>query len=109
MKDYLVDRETLSKIADGLIAQKYPNQPTGAHTELHTKISGELDEQITTAIFGNLSELDLETLNKLLDQKSSTEADFRDFFKSVNLDLPKITSGVIRKYSEHFLEGGHDA
>ncbi len=109
MKDYLVDRETLSKIADGLIAQKYPNQPTGAHAKLHAKISEELDEQITTAVFSNLSESDLDTLNKLLDQKSSTETDFRNFFKSVNLDLPKITSEVIRKYSEHFLEGGHDA
>ena len=109
MKDYLVDREALSKISDSLIAQKYPNQPTGAHAELHTKISGELDEQITTAIFGNLSESDLDTLNKLLDQKSSTETDFRNFFKSANLDLPKITSEVIRKYGEHFLEGGHNA
>ncbi len=109
MKDYLVDREALSKIADSLIAQKYPNQPTGAHAELHAKISEELDEQITTAVFSNLSESDLDTLNKLLDQKSSTETDFRNFFKSASLDLSKITSEAIHEYGEHFLEGGRNA
>ena len=67
-----------------------------------------LDDQIAKAVFGSLTAPQLEEINKILDSGEENPEVFQEFFQNAGVDLQKITSETMTKFSEQFL-GGQNA
>lgn len=108
MNSNLIERETLGQFADTLIAQKYPNLPDKAKLEIREKVIDEIDERIGMAIFGSLTEDQLEEINAMLDRKSTSEKAYREFFARHNVNLRSKIDEALADFKEEYL-GGENA
>ena len=110
MEDYLIDRETLGQFIDELMKKR--TLPVNSAEEL-TKFREEqiriLDNRISTALFGILSEEQVTNLNRLLDQQPDDPDAFFAFFASQNLDIQQIITNAITTFGTEFLAGGENA
>ena len=109
MKDYLIDKETLEKFVDELIKQR--PVPVDRAEDLmgwKEKVIEEVDDRIGVAIFRKLNGEQLAEAERMLDDRSVDEGQFRDFFKNANVDVEKTITEVMQGYAEEFL-GGENA
>ena len=106
MNDYLVDRETLGQFADALITQKYQNQPVAE--SFREDLIKEIDDKISTAIFGSLSTERLDEINTLFDRNEDDPRVFQEFFQNSGIDLQQIITNVMNNFKTSFL-GGENA
>ena len=107
MENYFTDYETLGKVADQLIAKKFPHQPPEDLASLREKTIEELDDQIGTAIVGSLSREQFDKFNALLDQTDTDPQAFQDFFSKSGVDPATIMTQTIQTFSKNFLGGDH--
>ena len=109
MDNYLIDREALGQFIDGLMKQKpLPvNTPEDLNTLRENAIK-ELDDRLGLAIFGSLSEEQLNQINQLLDDPAATPEAFQQFFTSAGLDLQKIISNTMTAFGKEFLGGQNE-
>ena len=108
MDNYFTDYETLGKVIDQLISQKFPGQPQEQLESLRENSIQELDDQIGTAVISSLSKDQLDEFNVLLDREEEDPAAFRDFFEKSSIDLDAIMTKTIKTFSEKYL-GGENA
>lgn len=109
MEEYLIDRETLEKIADELIKRKpLPVDAEGEIVAWREKTIKELDDRIGKAIFGSLNKDQLAEVDHMLDDEENSPEMFKEFFKKANVDVEKIIIDTVRKYGEEVL-GGENA
>ncbi len=108
MEDYLVERETLAKLVDTLLAQKFPGQPAESFSSLREESIKQLDDRISKAVFGSLSSSQLEELNAMLDRGENDPVAFQDFFKNSGVDIESIIADAMQKFAQEFL-GGQNA
>ncbi len=106
MENYLVERETLGKFVDNLIAKKH--QPIGDLDSLRRQSIKQLDDQIGKAVFGSLTKNQLDELNIMLDQGETDARAFQDFFKNAGVNLEQVITTVMQRFSQNFL-GGENA
>ena len=109
MDDYLTDRETLGKFIDELIKNK--PVPVNTPEELNTWREQQikiLDDRISEAIFGRLSEEQLIELNQILDRNEESPEVFQRFFDNAGLDLPKIMENTMRSFRTEYIGGGNE-
>lgn len=109
MDNYLIDREALEQFIDGLMKQK--PLPANTPEELDTLRENairELDDKISFAIFGDLSEDQLNQINQILDDPAATPETFQQFFTAAGLDLPKIISDTMITFGKKFLGGRNE-
>ena len=107
MEEYLIERDTLAKMVDALLSQKYPDQPPANFDEIRVNTMHALDDKIAVKIFSSLNDEQLKEVNKLLDDPDTSPEVFTDFFKNAGVDLEqKITDGA-KEFAEKFL-GGKD-
>ena len=108
MDNYLVDRETLGQFVDSLIKTKFPNQPASDFVNLREDAIRTLDERIANSIFGGLSDPQLIELNQLLDDESTDESAFANFFTKSGINVEQSITGVFSDFKREFL-GGENA
>lgn len=108
MDNYFTDYETLSKVVDQLISQKFPGQPQEQLESLRESSIQELDDQIGTAVIGSLSKEQLDEFNNLLDRDEEDPAIFREFFEKYGIDINAIITETTQSFSDKFL-GGENA
>jgi len=109
MDEYLIDREILEQFVDELMKQKpLPANTAEELNALREKNIKALDDQIAKAVFGSLTAPQLEAINKILDSGEENPEVFQEFFQNAGVDLQKITSETMTKFSEQFL-GGQNA
>ena len=108
MKNYFTDYETLGKVVDQLISQKYPNQPPENLESLREESIQKLDDQIGDAIIDSLSREQFDQFNALLDQEEAEAPVFQNFFEQCGIDLNNIMMKTIQDFSAEFL-GGENA
>ena len=109
MDNYLIDREALGQFFDGLMKQKpMPADTPEQLTALRENAIKELDDRIGLAIFGSLSEEQLDQINQLLDNSESSPEAFQKFFSDAGLDLQKIISDTMTTFGKEFLEGQNE-
>lgn len=108
MEQYLIDHDTLAKLVDMLLAQKYPDESPANINELRESGIRKLDDQIGARIFGDLNEKQLKELNNLLDDQEEDPTVFQDFFKKNNINLGQIITETMQDFSKEFLGGEND-
>ena len=109
MDDYLLDRRTLGRFVDELIKQK-PIAVNSAE-ELNVfreKCMKELDDQISDAIFDNLTDEQNKELNDILDREDDTTEEYQDFFKRAGINLEKTIATAMQNYGAAFLGGQNE-
>ena len=104
MDDYLVDRETLSKFVDELIKKKAlaVDDVEGLNKIREDSIKA-LDDEISAALFGSLTEEQTAELSQLLDHDET--ADYTEFFSKNNINAEKIISDAMQSFATKFLGG----
>ena len=109
MENYLIEPDVLGKLVDELIRQKFHNQPTPPDlANLSEETTRDLNDQINDAIFDQLDESQLDTLNDMFDREEDNPAAFQAFLKNAGIDLEQTIQEVITKFSQNFL-GGENA
>lgn len=108
MENYFTDYETLSKVVDQLISQKFPGQPQEQLESLREKSIQELDDQIGTAVISSLTKGQLDEFNALLDREEEDPTVFRGFFENNGIDVSAIITETAQAFSNNFL-GGENA
>lgn len=103
MEKYLIERDTLGKIVDELIAKKFPNRPSSGLETFREDNIKKLDDQIGTAIFGQLSRAQLAKVNEMFDRDEDDPSAFEIFFKNAGIDLEQTVSDAVVKFSQEFL------
>ena len=108
MDNYLIDRETLTKLVDELIKRKHlPAESAEELNELREKMITSLDDKIGIAIFSHLTEEQDAELNELLDRGDTSEEAYKEFFDKSGLKIDQIIADTYKAFSEEFL-GGQD-
>ena len=109
MDNYLIDRQTLLQFVDELIKKK--PLPVESAEELNSfreeKIK-ELDDQITMAVFGGLTEDQDREINELLDRGEENPEVFKSFFERAGIDLEKTITKAMEDFAKEYLEGGEN-
>ena len=108
MDSYLIDRETLGKFVDELLAKKYPGKSPAELESLREEGIQALDDKIGDTIFGALSDDQLEEVNALMDKEEDNPDVFRDFFTNAGVDLEAKTTEALQSYAESYLNGGEE-
>ncbi len=108
MDNYLIERDTLAKVVDSLLATKYPNQPESELSKVREENLKKLDDRISSAIFGKLNDEALDEINSMLDRKENDPTAFRIFFKNAGVDLEQTITDTVKSFSQEFL-GGQNA
>ena len=107
MEQFLIERDTLVKIIDALLSQKYPDEPPANIDEIREDSIHKLDNQIGTQVFSSLNEKQLKEINNLLDDQEKDPAVFQNFFQNAGVNLEQKITEAIQGFSQEFL-GGKD-
>lgn len=109
MDDYITDRKALEQFVDELFRQKpLPANSAEELSALREETIEKLDNYIGVAIFGGLSEHQLEELNQTLDNGDDTPEFFQKFFSDAGIDLKQTVSSAMENFRKEFL-GGENA
>ena len=109
MDNYLINRETLGQFADELIKRKpLPVNSPEDLAELREDIIKALNDRISLAIFGKLTEAQNQEFNQLLDRNEANQDTLEDFFNRAGIDVEKIMVATMDDFSKEFLEGGQN-
>lgn len=109
MQDYLLDRETLGQFIDGLMKKRpLPVDSAEEINNYREKQIKALDDHITNAIFGNMSEKQIASLSQLLDQEKDNPDVFKIFFAKQNINIEQIVANAINSFSTSYLAGGQN-
>ena len=109
MDDYLIDRGTLGRFVDELIKQKpLAVNSTEELNAFREKCMKELDDQISDAIFDNLTDEQNKELNDILDRDDDTTEEYQDFFKRAGINLEKTIATAMQNYGAAFLGGQNE-
>ncbi len=108
MQQYFIERDTLEKFVNPLIAQKYPDESPEKVNQIRDEAVEKLDDAILDALFGKLSKSQVAEVNIMFDQEENDPDAFRDFFKNAGIDAEAVITEAIKKFSEEFL-GGENA
>ena len=108
MDDYLLDRDALGRFVDELMKQKPLDveSPEELNRIREAKMA-ELDQRVGDAIFGSLSDEQLDQINKLMDADVDSDA-YQKFFEDNNVDISKIMEETFRSFGNEFLGGRYD-
>lgn len=108
MDNYLVDRETLKKFVDELMAQKsLPDQSAEDANNYREEKIKELNYHIGQKLVEALSIEQVREFNGLLDRDADQE-DYRAFFENAGLNVENIIADAMREFGEDYL-GGRNA
>ena len=108
MDNFLLDRETLGKFVDELMAKKPLNVKSPEELdELREAKMKELDGRVSEAVFGTLNQEQLAELNTMMDDVEMPAERFTEFFAKNNVDIEKIMEETFLAYAKEFL-GGKD-
>lgn len=106
MDDYLVDRETLGEFVDELIKKKsLPVNTAEELTNYREEQIKALDDKISLAVFGRLTEDQNREINDLLDRGESDPEVFEDFFNRAGIDIEAVLKETMEEFSKEFLGG----
>lgn len=105
MKEYFVERENLAKMADSLIAQKYPGQPKEELGDLREKTIDQLDETISNTIIGSLNKEQFEELEAMLAKPETSTDDLKGLFEKNGINLDEKVTNAMKEFSQKFLGG----
>ena len=108
MEEYLIDHNTLAKLVDELLSQKYPDKVPDNIDEIREGGIRRLDDEINANIFGSLNEDQLKELDNLLDNQEDDPAVFQDFFERAGISLNQKITEAAEKFSAEFLGGNND-
>ena len=108
MDNYFTDYESLGRIVDQLIAQKFPNQPPENFASLREESIQKLDNQIGDVIIGSLTREQLDEFNALLDQEDADASVFQQFFEKHSIDLNNIITHTVKDFQDSFMGGEND-
>ena len=107
MEEYLIEHDTLAKLVDALLSQKYPDKAPENLAKIREEGIRKLDDKISAEIFGSLDEKQLKEINDLLDDQEKDPSVFQDFFKKHGINLNQKITEVREEVSAEFL-GGKD-
>ena len=109
MDDYLVDRETLGEFIDELIKKKsLPENTAEELTNFREEQIKALDERISLAIFGRLTEDQNREINDLFDRGENNPDVFEDFFNRAGIDIEQVLSETMEEFGKEFLGGENE-
>ena len=107
MEEYLLDRETLGKFIDELMKKRtLPVNTPEELTSYREEQMHSLDDRISQAIFGDLTEDQADALGTLLDQEKENPDVFRNFFESQGINVEQIITDTAEAFGKEFLTGG---
>lgn len=107
MEEYFIEHDTLAKLIDALISQKYPDKAKESLDEIREKSIRALDDRIATKIFSSLSEEQLKEISALLDSQEKSPVTFQEFFQKHSINLNQKITEAVEEFSREFL-GGKD-
>ncbi len=105
MQQYFIERDTLEKFVNPMIAEKYPDgTPENIDTIRDTAVE-QLDDKILEALFGKLTKSQVAEVNIMFDQEEDNPDVFRDFFKKVGIDVEAEITEVVKQFGQEFVGG----
>ncbi len=108
MENYFIERDTLEKLLDPIIAQKYPNQSPEEKAKIQDENVGKLDDAILESLLGGLTKSQLDEINLMFDQEEGDPDAFRTFFKNAGIDVEAKITEAVQNFGLEFL-GGENA
>ena len=106
MDNYLFDYEALGKFVDELMKVKpVPANSPEELNALREENIKKLDDRILDAIFGSLSDEQLQEINALLDQDDGTPDKYEAFFNDAGIDVEQIITKTLEEFKNEFLGG----
>lgn len=109
MESYLVDGKVLGDIIDALIKEKHLSGSTENYQSIKKEAVKSLDDKITEAIFGKLTEEQGSELSSILDSGMEDTSKFEEFFQKHNIDLQATITDVMINFKNDFLKGEQNA
>ena len=111
MDNYLLDRETLEKIVDGIMSAKEAEAPSSQNAEEKSALREEyikkLDDKIATAIFSSLNNQQLQEIRELFSKEDSSPETFEQFFKGAGVDVERIIADTAIEFKDEISGGTH--
>ncbi|MBR2709001.1 hypothetical protein IKE98_01570 [Candidatus Saccharibacteria bacterium] len=109
MDNYLLDRETLEKIVDGIMSAKEAEAPSSQNAEeksaLREEYIKQLDDKIATAVFSSLNNQQLQEIKQLFNREDSSPESFEQFFKNAGINVEKIITDTAMDFKDE-ISGG---
>ena len=105
MDNYIVDREVLVEIVNGLIESNSIklNSPEELDSFREENIN-KLNNRLMFAVFDKLSEEEIREVSRLLDE-SPSEDTFMDYMKSHGVDVEDAIEKTVIDFSSNFQKG----
>ena len=108
MDDYLIDRQTLGQFVDALIKKKaLPVDNPEELESVREDAMKSLDDKISLAVFGRLSEEQNIEFNQMLDRNAS-EDEYESFFNRIGLNVEETITNTMKAFAEGFLGGQNE-
>lgn len=108
MDDYLIDRQTLGQFVDALIKKKaLPVDNPEELESVREDAMKSLDDKISLAVFGRLSEEQNTEFNQMLDRNAS-EDEYESFFNRIGLNVEETITNTMKAFAEGFLGGQNE-
>ena len=104
---YLIDRETLVKFVDPVIAQKYPEAKEPELSQIREENVKKLDDLICDAIFDDLTLEQLEGMKEVLSSGDDDQDAICEFLDNNNINLEKKILKALEQFKLELLGGGH--
>ncbi|MBQ7201941.1 hypothetical protein IJS18_00930 [Candidatus Saccharibacteria bacterium] len=108
MENYFIERDTLEKFLNPLIAEKYGDSSPEEKEKILDENVGKLDDAILEKLLGGLTKSQLDEINIMFDQEENNPDAFRDFFKKAGIDVEETITGAVQEFGRKFL-GGENA
>lgn len=106
MDNYLLDYEMLGGFVDNLMKTKpMPAQNAEELNVLREKNIKLLDDKITDAIFGSLTDEQMSELSSLLDKEDNTPDTYAAFFEKAGIDMEATIMQALTEFKTEFLGG----
>lgn len=105
MENTLLDRQTLERAADALLAQKFPGQPVETLSGERENVISGLDDAIGHAIVEKLDPEQLDVYMNLLDTEQEDSSVFAKFFIDNNISLEQTVVEATTAFKTQYLGG----
>lgn len=104
MDNYLIDRETLGGFIDELIKKKpLPVNAAEELTNYREEQIKALDDRISQAIFGGLTDDQDRELNNLLDRGEPSSETLESFFSQAGINIDETIKNAMESFAKEYL------
>ena len=99
-----MNQAPLDDFIDRILAeQQFENLSPEVRAQLHADLSSRADDHVNAALLSNLSEEQLATFQKMLDDQSVSKESLQEFLASCIPDITQVVASALLSFSDLYL------